>query len=282
MTKGVLLFAQNNSKVDYIKQAQYCSSRIKEYLNLPVCLATDNVNLLKSQYAGYEKYFDDVVQIDRVDNGNRRRFSDGIYGRKITLQWFNYSRVDAYDITPYDETIVMDTDVLISNDTLLECFRNNQDFMIAKESKDLRVSNPRASRQLKWIGDHSIEMVWATLFYFKKNKEVELLFRLMQHIRENYNYYRLTFAVTETKYRNDFVFAMAIHIINGRKKEHWPHPMPGNLWHTLDLDHLVSVDGKELKFLLENDYEYYPASVNGLNVHVMNKFSLSRIVDEYF
>jgi hypothetical protein len=281
MTKGVLLFAQNNSKIDYIKQAQFCASRIKEHLGLPVCLATDNTNLLETNYKNYKEYFDNIIQIDRVNTGNRKRFSDGIYGRKITLEWFNYSRIDAYDITPYDETIVMDTDVLISNNVLLECFENDQTFMIAKESKDIRVTSPRATRALKWIGDHSIEMVWATLFYFKKNKEVEMLFRLMQHIRENYNYYRLTFAITETKYRNDFVFAMAIHIINGRKKEQWPHSMPGNLWHTLDLDHLVSVDGNELKFLLENEYEYYPANVSGLNVHVMNKFSLSRIVNEY-
>ena len=36
MTKGVLLFAHNNSTVDYVKQANFCAGQIKKHLDLPV------------------------------------------------------------------------------------------------------------------------------------------------------------------------------------------------------------------------------------------------------
>ena len=33
MTNGVLLFAHNNQKMDYVKQAIYCARKIKKYLS---------------------------------------------------------------------------------------------------------------------------------------------------------------------------------------------------------------------------------------------------------
>ena len=42
MSKGVVLIANNNGTVDYVKQAIYCAGRIKKYLNLPVTLITDS------------------------------------------------------------------------------------------------------------------------------------------------------------------------------------------------------------------------------------------------
>jgi hypothetical protein len=35
MTKGVVLIAQNNKEVDYVKQAAFLAKRIEKYLNLP-------------------------------------------------------------------------------------------------------------------------------------------------------------------------------------------------------------------------------------------------------
>lgn len=279
MTKGVLLFAQNNSQIDYIKQAQFCATRIKQYLNLPVCLATDTLEYLDEHYKDYHKYFDEVVELERHPVLHRKKFRDGLYSEK-TLEWRNLNRADAWDVTPFNETIVMDTDLIVSNSTLLEAFDSNQDFLIAKDSKDVKTN--RYIYDFKRISDRSIDMYWATLFYFKKNDKTRLLFELIKHIRDNWNFYRLTYKITEKKYRNDFAFSIAIHILNGFRKTNWPLSMPGNLWHTIDKDILIGLNEDRLTFLLENGWEYHAASVQGLNVHVMNKFSLNRIIDEQF
>ena len=42
MTKGVLLFANNNEHIDYVKQAIFCAKRIKKFTNLSVALVTDS------------------------------------------------------------------------------------------------------------------------------------------------------------------------------------------------------------------------------------------------
>ena len=47
MTKGVLLFANNNEQVDYVKQAIFCAKRVKKYTNLDVTLVTDSSEQLE-------------------------------------------------------------------------------------------------------------------------------------------------------------------------------------------------------------------------------------------
>lgn len=277
MTQGVLLFAENNSQIDYIKQSIFCAKRIKKYLNLPVCLVTDNLKYLKTLYKNYNNVFDTVIEVPSQKAFNKRTLRDGLYSEK-TLDWKNYSRSNCYELTPYDETIVMDTDVIISNDILLECFNTSQDFLIVKESHDINTT--RSTEEFKRVSDRSIDMYWATLFYFKKNKNTKILFDLVNHIKENYSFYRLTYKITEKKYRNDFAFSIAIHILNGFKKTNWPLPMPGKLWHILDKDILVNISSDMLTCLLAKNHQYFAASIKGSNVHIMNKFSLNRIIDE--
>ena len=50
MSKGVLLFAQNNEQIDYIKQAVYLAKRIKRFLDLPVSLVTDSKEYLENTF----------------------------------------------------------------------------------------------------------------------------------------------------------------------------------------------------------------------------------------
>ena len=64
MNKGVVLFAFNNGRIDYIKQAIYCAKRVKKYLNLPVQLITDNVDYVKDKYPFWNKYIDLITKTD--------------------------------------------------------------------------------------------------------------------------------------------------------------------------------------------------------------------------
>jgi len=41
MTRGAVLFAFNNDRVDYVSQAQWSAPRINRHLGLPVTLVTD-------------------------------------------------------------------------------------------------------------------------------------------------------------------------------------------------------------------------------------------------
>ena len=61
MTVGALIFAHNNTAIDYTKIAIFSAKRVKKFLNIPVTLVTDNVDWLEKNYPGHP--FDNVIKI---------------------------------------------------------------------------------------------------------------------------------------------------------------------------------------------------------------------------
>jgi len=279
MTNGVLLFAHNNSQMDYIKQALYCAKRVKQHLSVPVCLVTDSIDYLKKTYPNYTDYIDSVKSVPKQNTTQQKKFRDGLYSERM-LPWKNNTRSSAYELSPFENTLVLDTDFLLSNNLLGNVFTSTEEFLISKEILDLKAD--RNNKYLKKLNDKSIDMYWATVFFFKKTELTKMFFELLQHIQENYDFYRLKYKIVETKYRNDFAFSIAIHIMSGFENSDWPNPIPGNLWTTFDKDILVDIKDNKMHFLLEHKSDYIGATVKNANVHVMNKFSLNRIIDEQF
>jgi len=281
MSKGVLLFAQNNHSIDYIKQAIFCAKKIKKHLNLPVALATDNADYLKNTFPYYERYIDHVLELNWYECKQKRTYRDGTMSTR-DLEWRNHDRVTAYDITPFDETIVMDTDFIIGNDSLLNAFDTDQDFLIFRHITDLNMDRPDEYRFNK-ISDRSVDMYWATVFYFKKTESMRLFFDLITHIKENWNFYRLTYQIANKTYRNDFAFSIAIHILNGFQRTNWPKVLPGRLWFTSDADVLVKLEDESYTFLLDKKHwvgHYHVGKAENVNIHIMNKFALDRFITE--
>tara|TARA_B110000090_G_C13343162_1_gene431902 strand:+ start:138 stop:998 length:861 start_codon:yes stop_codon:yes gene_type:complete len=281
-TKGVLLFAFNNVEIDYIKQAIFCAKKIKEHLKLPVALVTDNISYLETAYPFYKKYIDVVLLVPKEKTTQLKNFSDGAYSLK-KLEWKNQSRPDCYEISPFDETIVLDVDYITCNDNLLNCFKIDEEFLIYKNPIDV-ANTVRNINSFDRISDRSIDMWWATGFYFKKSPFMKMYFDLVKHIKENWTYYRLIYQIPNTNYRNDFSFSIAIHILRGFQESSWPVTMPGTMYMSFDTDILEKLDGNALTIIADykNNASYMAVSVKDANVHVMNKFSLGRIIDKEF
>ena len=127
MTNGVLLFAHNNEQIDYVAQACFLAKRVKQYLNLPTSLVTDDVERVKKFYKG-DEVFDKIIASE-IKRKNRKTYNDGTLSKKV-LEFKNYNRSDAYDISPYDKTLVMDTDYIVSNDLFAKAFESNHDLMM--------------------------------------------------------------------------------------------------------------------------------------------------------
>ena len=70
--------------------------------------------------------------------------------------------------------------------------------------------------------------------------------------------------------------------MNGFLDSDWAKTLPGSLYYTLDRDILHKIDKSKLVFLLEKENlhdEYILSATNNMNVHVMNKFSLERLLN---
>lgn len=277
MTKGFLIFAQNNPDIDYCKLAVYCAKRIKLYMDLPVSIVTDSPVWLKESQPDADVVFDKIITFYSTMTQTKKFHDGSMFSKK--LEWKNLSRVDAYELTPYDQTIVLDSDYIVSTNFLSKLFDSDSDIMLFRKSYDL--AQWRDTTSFEFI-NKSIPFYWATVLYFTKSKEAKLLFTIVKLIRDNWQYYRSLYRIDSSMYRNDYAFSLAIHILNGNIDFNSIGTIPGIKFYTLDKDLLIEVKNSTLKFLVEKEKyhgEYIVTQTNNVDVHVMNKYSLARIIE---
>ena len=277
--QGILIFARNNAQIDYIKQAHFLAKRIKEYLNLPTSVVTDSVKYLHESYPDYKTVFDKVIEVPYTKAPSQKRYYDGSNVYK-QLEFKNDLRTSAYDLTPYDETLMLDSDYIVSNSLFKHCFTQDHDFLIYKDAHDL--SGFRDDPQFVHISDTSVNFYWATCVFFRKTKTNKIYFELTKHIQENWQHYNSIFQINKNTFRNDWVFSIAVHIMNGYQRGDFSHSLPGKLYFTSDKDICWEIKEDRFLFLLQKDKflgEYTPLKVKGSSVHVINKFSLNRVID---
>ena len=277
MTCGAVIFAQNNSAIDYVKLAAFAASRVDKFLKIPVTLITDSKSwLLESQP---NHVFDQVIEIESGTSFHTRRFNDGSLSSKI-LEWKNLSRSQIYDLTPYDKTLVIDSDYIINSRILAGALTQDSNLQIYKTSFD--ISSWRSTKDFARINAYSIPFYWATTFVFEKNPTMKTFFDLIEYIKLNWNYFRTLYSIESPTFRNDFAFSIAIHIMNGKTNGCFADELPGKMIYSTDRDILITLDNVDMKFLVEKqDYlgEYTVSKTSGVDVHVMNKQSLTRYID---
>lgn len=168
-TKGICIFAQNNDRAKYVEQAYYLAKSIKKFNpSESVCIITND------DVSEYSTAFDHVVRIEQ----DLTRYSS----------WRIENRAKVFDLTPYDETIVFDSDVLLTHST--------EELWKRLESKDLyfttEVINHRgnAIRQdnihRKTFIENDLPNIYSAFFYFKTTEANKEFFDLLQQVVENY------------------------------------------------------------------------------------------------
>ena len=286
MSKGLLFFAHNNSEVDYGKMAYISAMYAKKNLNVPISLVTDSGTkkwMIDNDHIPLEKIFDKIILTDdiKLNFVTRRRYYDGSIDYK-KADFKNGHRAWAYELSPYDKTIVIDVDLLIVNNRLNAVWDTDTDFMINKYSHDL--ARDRDNFEFTRVSDHGIDFFWATAFYFEKTPWTEAFFGLCQHIIENYEYYRFVYRIDNPLMRNDYVFSIAVHMMGGFTNKINPPSLPCEIYYTIDRDELIRVDSdKSFLFLIQKKGclgEYTLARTNNQNIHIMNKYSINRLDKE--
>ena len=277
MSKGILIFAQNNTSVDYIKLSIFAAKQAQLYLDVPVSLVTDSVSWLEKTFPDHP--FDQVIEVHEKPYQQTKAFFDGAMSSKY-LEWKNFARYQAYALSPYDTTLVIDSDYIINSSVLKLAFEKDVDFQIYSSSMDLAEWRP--TNEFNRINNYSIKFYWATAFVFKKSSMMESFFDLISYIRANWDYFKMLYNIDVSLFRNDYAFSIAIHIMNSKLEGNFAMELPGKMIYTKDKDILVSMKDNAMQFLIEKkDYngEYILAKTKGLDIHVMNKFSLSRFID---
>lgn len=262
MSKGILVFAFNNEQINYIKQAEFLAKRAMQYCNLKTTLVTDIP--LKSDV------FENIILFDKKLAHTNKTYRDG--DNSVKLQFKNVARIYAYNISPYDETIVLDSDIIICNDHYNKVFDQADDLLMYSDAYD--ITDERDKNEFKYVSDIGCRFYWATCIYFRKTNRTQMFFNLVQHVYENYHYYKTLYELPTRVYRNDYAFSIAVHIMNNFVNT----PIgkfPGTLYYSTDRDFILHIDKQDILFLSEKNK---PIKTKSQNIHAMNKFNLEQLL----
>ena len=116
----------------------------------------------------------------------------------------------AYELSPYDTTLVMDIDYFCYTDNLLQFMDTGYDFLIPDQVHDLTQRN--TFHQRVWS---MIPMVWATVFVFRKTAKSKRIFDMIKYVKQHYQYFNQLYRIFAQNLRNDYVFAIALQQLNG-------------------------------------------------------------------
>lgn len=104
MSKGYIVIAQNNKTVNYLEQAYALALNLKltqsTVSNLTVCVDANTKALIKTKH---KQVFDHIVDIPWNDDAENQPW-------KINNKW------KFYHMSPYDETVILDTDMIFPTD----------------------------------------------------------------------------------------------------------------------------------------------------------------------
>jgi hypothetical protein len=199
------------------------------------------------------------------------------------LPFYNCDHWEAYWLTPYNETLFIDADYLIMSDALGKCWGSRHEFLINSNFEEFI---PEKRSEEKRVDPFSIKMYWATAMYFRKSELAESVFTIVRNIFNNYQYYSDLYQLPTGMFRNDFAFSIAVHMINGMKENnHGINSLPQPILYKLfDRDDIYKVKGiNDLIVYMEHPDKqgtYILNRVRDTDVHVMNKWAISRVADE--
>ena len=286
-SRGYVIFAHNNPSVDYAALALCNALLIKKHLKKAkaVALVTDQGSLrwLKMNHPAdhISHAFDHIIVTDIDKNlANDRRFQDTRYS-SFKAAYNNLNRPNVLQYSPFDETVLLDADYLMLDDSMDMVWGSIEDFMCNRKTCDLDHCHNGFGFDNRF-NDMSIPLYWATAIYFKKTDHSRLIFDLMEFVRENYSYYQYLYRfMSSSYYRNDFALSIAIHVANNLMEY-------GSIAN-LPIDHILfSMEHDELhrfsdgRCLItsepsQGDFRLHDVS---MNVHMMNKRAVLRHAKE--
>jgi len=247
MTTGALIFAINNGATDYEAMARWNADNIRRHLGIPTHIITENQSV----------------------GTNSRHFTD--LGH---VAWHNLSRVDAYDLTPWDRTLLLDADYVVATDTLGVLLETDQDLLAHCDAYDITGCND--FRGLNVFGEHEMPMWWATVMMFQKSDHARFVFESMKMVRNHWPHYRDLYKIRQATYRNDHALSIALLVCDGHTLDH--AAIPWSLA-TLTPEHkltAVAPDQYRVDFINgKNQYRWINVAQD---FHAMGKTQLEAVV----
>lgn len=259
-SKGCIIFAIDNEDFEYTRLADIAAGLVKKNLGIPTTIITDS----KQEF----KYAEDSIIIDKGSYTNRSMFDGNDYQN---VKWFNQSRPDAYDLSPYDRTLLIDADYFVLEPSLKNIFAYHDCFMCYKTVFDPTMRDSFVNS--KMVSKYTIPMLWATVCYFDKSPRSHAIFHMMKQVRDNYEYYHQLFGVDSSPYRNDYALTLSGKVLGMDSIQELPGEM---CMLSTDVKVIDYKEDRGLVYTYEKNSRKYVNYVKNHNVHILGKWDLQQ------
>jgi hypothetical protein len=262
MTTGVLIFAFNNEHIDYLAMANWSAKNIRRHLNLPVAVVTDLT--VPNNYK-----FEQIIYA-KAEGIHSRKFAD----QEENVTWYNGNRVDAYNLSPWAQTLLLDADYVVASSELKKILDIKKNFVAHKTAYD--IVDQDNFDELNNFGSFNMPMWWATVIMFRRSTEAQMIFESMAMIKNHWKHYRNLYKILNSTYRNDFALSIALGIVNGHTLDYTEIP-----WSLASLtsEHKltqIAEDQYRIDFLTQDSKPRY-ITINQ-DFHAMGKKHLGDII----
>ena len=173
MSKGFLLFAQNTSDTNYIDQAYAlaCSIKISQYQYKSVSVVTNDVIP-----ENYKSVFDNIIEIPYGDHSNGSKF-------RAENRW------KLYHASPYHETIVLDTDMLLLEDiSVWWDYCTKYDLKFCNRIKNHKLETVVDTVYRKAFTENNLTSPYCALHYFKKSEFAHDFYKVLEFVCNNWEW----------------------------------------------------------------------------------------------
>lgn len=204
MSKGFLTIAQNGQH-DYVKMAYALAMSLKlsqEKYNKLSVIVNENEEIPEK----YLPFFDKVIYVEKLEE-----------------EWKVQNKWQYFRLSPYDETIVLDTDILFFNDIShwWECLEQS-DLEFTTAVTNYRGEVAESDFYRKVFTKNKLPNLYTALFYFRKTHENEAYFRAVKAIFENWEVFYEKLLKEPPKFLSgDVVYSLAAKITLNRKWENF-------------------------------------------------------------
>jgi hypothetical protein len=287
--RGVCMFAYNNNQLDYIKYAHFAAHYVKQNMkNNTTCLVTDTGSYawLKESISTelHAACFDTVVVHDIVHASNSRKHFDSPW-TEFNAQFNNKNKDDIFSLSPFEKTLLIDTDYFIQNNFYDYIFETDIPVSLHRNARYLEHQLPYLNEQT--LNEAGIHHWWSTVVYFDKSQESKIFFDLWEHVKDNWDYYHLLYQFPPGLFRTDFCVSIAAHILNGFNNNNYLHDFAGVPLINMDQkDDVVEIKSLNDWILLSHNrkepWKNILTRIVKDNIHVMNKRSLDRHTETIF
>lgn len=253
-SKGILIHAFGNAGIDYYLLANGAAKLAKRTFKLPVAVITDTPAAITEA--------DHVIEATSEIQQQRTL-------RGLKYAWLNDTRVYSYELTPFDQTLLIDSDFLLfRNDNTL--FDGHYDFIAPTH-----ITYPGRVAQAARIYN-GILQAWATTVYFRKGREAKAIFDYWKMAQENWDYYKKVLN-TYGNYRNDYTLSLALHTMNGYSDKYFNKFSLTTIPTNYDI---VDIDFDASRVVVVTPEGSKMITYTGSSVHIMNKVRLCEIFRE--